>query len=108
MQAPPQNQYRPRRLTAWGVAALAAALFTPVPAIADMARDPVPAAVTPAIQDPATQEFVAAPAAYVRPVVGPANSATPALAQSLISTGMIGIGLAMGGLAIITHRRRQW
>ncbi|MFC7756748.1 hypothetical protein ACFQY4_00470 [Catellatospora bangladeshensis] len=30
------------------------------------------------------------------------------MARSLISTGMIGIGLALGGIVIVTHRRRQW
>ncbi|MDI1464184.1 hypothetical protein QEZ54_24705 [Catellatospora sp. KI3] len=30
------------------------------------------------------------------------------MARSLISTGMIGIGLAVGGIAIVSYRRRQW
>jgi hypothetical protein len=30
------------------------------------------------------------------------------LAGLLISIGMIGVGVAMGGLAVVTHRRRQW
>ncbi len=70
-------------------AALAAALFTPVPATADTSeRAPVKA------PPPAVKTHT------------PMSAGD--LSQSLISTGMIGIGLAMGGLVIVTHRRRQW
>lgn len=89
MDQPPSNQYRPRRLAVACVAAVAAALFTPVPATADV------------ISQAQAPEMVRVSA--VRAFHTPDR-----LAQSLISTGMIGIGLAMGGLVIVTHRRRQW
>ena len=69
-------------------AAVAAALFTPVPATADVIERP---------RD--------------RVIAGTAAAALPApdtLALSHISTGMIGIGLSMGGLVIVAHRRKQW
>lgn len=70
-------------------AAVAAALFTPVPATADVIERP---------RDAAIAGLTAIPALP-----------TPdRLAMSLISTGMIGIGLSMGGLVIVAHRRRQW
>jgi len=78
---------RPRRR--WAAvcgAAVAAAFFTPVPATADV----IPRAA------PDRQAAV------------PSRPDTDTMAQSLISTGMIGIGLAMGGLVIVTHHRRQW
>lgn len=85
----PNRHYRPRRWTAMCGAALAAALFTPLPATADVIDQvrPPPAAHTSTTQPAPRSE---------------------AMAQSLISTGMIGIGLAMGGLVIVAHRRRQW
>ncbi len=70
-------------------AAVAAALFTPVPATADVIDRP-------------RDRAIAGPAAAV------ALPAPDTLALSLISTGMIGIGLSMGGLVIVTHRRKQW
>lgn len=97
MHEPPHHQYRPRRLAALCGAALAAALFTPVPAAGDAGLTASALAAT-----VETTERVAP----VQPAHTPL--ATGALAQSLISTGMIGIGLAMGGLVIVTHRRRQW
>lgn len=89
MDEPPNNtQYRPRRLAVACGAAVAAALFTPVPATADVINAPSPDIV----RTSAVRAFH-----------------TPnALAQSLISTGMIGIGLAMSGLVIVSHRRREW
>ena len=70
-------------------AAVAAALFTPVPATADV------------IERPRDQAMAGTAAA-------PALPSPNTLAMSLISTGMIGIGLSMGGLVIVSHRRRQW
>jgi hypothetical protein len=70
-------------------AAVAAALFTPVPATADV------------IERPRDQ-------AIVGTTTMPALPAPDTLALSLISTGMIGIGLSMGGLVIVAHRRKQW
>ena len=92
MHEPPQHhhQYRQKRLAALCGAALAAAVFTPVPATAD----------------PVGRENAPVPTAVVQQVHTP--MAAGALAHSLISTGMIGIGLSMGGLAIVAHRRRQW
>ncbi|HCT75379.1 MAG TPA: hypothetical protein DGG94_09245 [Micromonosporaceae bacterium] len=86
---PPSNYRKPRRLVALCGAAFAAALFTPVPATADVVEQP---------------QGLAAPVRVSTLHTPP----TEQLAESLISTGMIGIGLAMGGLVIITHRRRQW
>lgn len=89
MDEPPSKQYRQqRRLAAISGAAVAAALFTPVPATAETAPRP----------DAATVAVSTAPVAMP----------TPQLAGLLISSGMIGVGLAMGGLVIVTHRRRQW
>ncbi len=89
MDEPPSKQYRKqRRLAAVCGAAVAAALFTPVPATAETAPTTEPAMVA------------------VSTVHSTASS--PQLAGLLISTGMIGVGLAMGGLVIVTHRRRQW
>ena len=88
MDRPPSNQYRPRKMAAICGAAVAAALFTPVPATADVIERP---------RDKA--------------IVGMTTPALPTpdrLALSLISTGMIGIGLSMGGLVIVAHRRKQW
>jgi hypothetical protein len=91
MDEPPSRQYRPRRLTAICGAALAAALFTPVPATADgIAKADAPTVgVVSTVQS--TQALDA-----------------DTLALSLISTGLIGLGLAMGGLVIVAHRRRQY
>lgn len=89
MDKPTTNQYRPRRLAAACGAAVAAALFTPVPATADV----ISQAQAPEIVRSSTMR---------------ALHTHDRLAQSLISTGMIGIGLALGGLVIVTHRRRQW
>jgi hypothetical protein len=91
MDEPPstsRTQYRPRRLGAICCAAVAAALFTPVPATADVINPPRPQAIarTAAVHTPPPE----------------------ALAQSLISTGMIGIGLSIGGLVIVAYRRRRW
>jgi hypothetical protein len=93
-QAPPTAHYdkrygKHRRLAAICGAAIAAALFTPVPATAE--TNPRPAPATVAVS-----------------TVHPAMPTSPRLAGLLISTGMIGVGLAMGGLVIVTHRRRQW
>jgi hypothetical protein len=70
-------------------AAVAAALFTPVPATADVIERPLNQAI-------------------IGTTTMPALPAPDTLALSLISTGMIGIGLSMGGLVIVAHRRRQW
>jgi hypothetical protein len=70
-------------------AAVAAALFTPVPATADV------------IERPRDQAIAGTATTPVLPK-------PDRLALSLISTGMIGIGLSMGGLVIVAHRRRQW
>lgn len=93
MDEPPSTQYRPRRLTVVCGAALAAALFTPVPATADGtgfagAHAPTVSAATTVQSLPVTD--------------------VDTLALSLISTGMIGLGLAMGGLVIVAHRRRRY
>ncbi|MFC7247396.1 hypothetical protein ACFQO7_33460 [Catellatospora aurea] len=89
--------HRSHRLAALCGAALAAALFTPVPATAGTTE--VRAAT---VADASTRQ--APPPAAVT-----AHSVPPELmARSLISTGMIGIGLALGGIVIVTHRRRQW
>jgi hypothetical protein len=88
MVRPPTIQHRPRKVAAICAAAVVAALFTPVPATADVIERP---------RDQAK--------------VGTATVALPApdtVALLLISTGMIGIGLSMGGLVIVTHRRKQW
>lgn len=94
----PTIPHRPHRLAALCGAALAAAFFTPVPATAGVAQvQPATVAAAPAMQQ--------APS----PVAITHHSVSPDLmARSLISTGMIGIGLAMGGLVIVTYRRRQW
>jgi hypothetical protein len=92
------NQYRKRRLAALSSAAVAAALFTPVPATADIARPFADrTVVVNAAEDVSSQQLAA-------------ESTPPeeTLAQGLISTGLVGIGLAMGGLVIVAHRRRQW
>jgi hypothetical protein len=86
---PPTTNYgKQRRLAVVCGAAVAAAFFTPVPATAGTTPRPAPATVA------------------VSTVHPPAP--TPHLAGLLISTGMIGVGLAMGGLVVVTHRRRQW
>lgn len=91
MDEPPSDHYRSRRLAVWCAAAVGAALFTPVPAIADV------------IERPAAQNTVqAAPARQA------ASPQPDVLADLLISAGMIGIGLSMGGLVIVTHLRRQY
>ncbi len=92
--APPTIEYekrygKQRRLAAVCGAAVAAAFFTPVPATAETNPRPAPAAVAVS-------------------TVHPAMPTPPQLAGLLISTGMIGVGLAMGGLVVVTHRRRQW
>ncbi|HEX6682836.1 MAG TPA: hypothetical protein VF062_08575 [Candidatus Limnocylindrales bacterium] len=71
-------------------AAVAAALFTPVPATAEV------------IERPRMGAVAAAPTAM--PQIAPPDT----LALSLVSTGLIGIGLSMGGLVIVAYRRRQW
>jgi hypothetical protein len=92
--APPTTHYgkrahgKQRRLAVVCGAAVAAAFFTPVPATAETAPRPAPATVA---------------VSTVNPPVP-----TPNLAGLLISTGMIGVGVAMGGLVVVTHRRRQW
>lgn len=70
-------------------AAIAAALFTPVPATAEVIKAPRQQVVSGTITTPAVPQ-------------------PDRLALALISTGMIGIGLAMGGLVIVAHRRKQW
>ncbi|WP_144119857.1 hypothetical protein [Catellatospora sichuanensis] len=90
--------HRPHRLAALCGAALAAAFFTPVPATAGATE--VRAAT---VADASIARQAPLPAAVS------AHSVPPELmARSLISTGMIGIGLALGGIVIVTHRRRQW
>jgi hypothetical protein len=91
MDEPPSTQYRPRRLAAICGAALAAAVFTPMPATAD----DVAKADTPMVG--------AASTVHSLPTLDPDT-----LALSLISTGLIGLGLAMGGLVIVAHRRKQY
>jgi hypothetical protein len=90
--------HRPHRLAALCGAALAAALFTPVPATAGVAEE---AAATAAAAPVAQQ---APPPAAFPEYTEPSEL----MARSLISTGMIGIGLALGGIVIVTYRRRQW
>ncbi len=92
MDEPPSNQYRPRRLTVVCGAALAAALFTPVPATADGTGG-------------ADTQAVSAATTTVQSIP---TSDPDTFALSLISAGMIGLGLAMGGLVIVAHRRRQY
>jgi hypothetical protein len=92
------SQYRKRRLAALCGAAVAAALFTPVPATADIAR-------------PFADRTVAVNVAESAPgqqLTASDSRSAERLAQGLISTGLIGIGLAMGGLVLVAHRRRQW
>jgi hypothetical protein len=89
--------HRSHRLAALCGAALAAALFTPVPATAGTAE--VRAAT---VADASTRQALAPAAATSHSVP------SELMARSLISTGMIGIGLALGGIVIVTHRRRQW
>lgn len=93
------SQYRKRRLAALCSAAVAAALFTPVPATAEMARPFAGRTVmiNAAGNAQSEQQTTAVDAA-----------SSELLAQGLISAGLIGIGLAMGGLVIVGHRRRQW
>ncbi|MBV1853271.1 hypothetical protein [Catellatospora tritici] len=89
------------RLAALCGAALAAALFTPVQATAG-SGEARPAAQYVA-QTP-EHEQASAPAA-----MNTRHNLPPELmARSLISTGMIGIGLAVGGIVIVSYRRRQW
>ncbi|GHJ46625.1 hypothetical protein Cs7R123_39670 [Catellatospora sp. TT07R-123] len=89
------------RLAALCGAALAAALFTPVQATAGSGE-----------ARPAAQYAAQAPAPEQAPA--PAglhtthNLPPELMARSLISTGMIGIGLAVGGIVIVAYRRRQW
>jgi hypothetical protein len=90
MDRPPRNQYRPRKMAVICGAAIAAALFTPVPATADVIHPP-------------WDKSIAGSAATTPPIPRPDT-----LAQSLISIGMIGMGLSMGGLVIVAYRRRQW
>ncbi|WP_166381652.1 hypothetical protein [Catellatospora methionotrophica] len=90
--------HRSHRLAALCGAALAAALFTPVPATAG--TDEVRAAT---VADASSARQAPVPVAVKTHAVPP-----ELLAPSLISTGMIGIGLALGGIVIVTHRRRQW
>ncbi|MEV4413520.1 hypothetical protein [Catellatospora sp. NPDC049609] len=73
-------------------------MFTPVPATAGVTEGrAATAAAAPAAQQ------AAPPAAFVEHTVP-----SELLAKSLISTGMIGIGLALGGIVIVSYRRRQW
>lgn len=90
---PPSYQHRPKRLAAICTAALAAALFTPVPATAEMVE---------VVQRPHTGAVAAPPTAM------PPTAPPDPLALLLVSTGLIGIGLSMGGLVIVAYRRRQW
>lgn len=83
-EPPSSSQYRPRRLAILCGAALAAALFTPVPATAFAA-----------VQPPIASTVATAPAGNV-------------LADALISTGMAGMVLAVGGLLFVAVRRRQY
>lgn len=88
MDEPPSStQIRPRRLAILCGAALAAAVFTPVPATAFAAGQPV--------------ESITIPIAQASPVHN-------ALAEGLISTGMAGLVLAGSGLVYVTVRRRQY
>lgn len=98
MDEPPSTTYRPRRLAAVCGAALAAALFTPIPASTAQADNAAPVRVS-TVQTVSTVHTVAA---------STEADEVDQLAQSLISTGLIGVGLALGGLVIVTHRRRQW
>jgi hypothetical protein len=90
--------YTTRRLAALCGAAIAAAIFTPVPATAD--------AGPPAVE-PTVMMSVPASAQQAQPSADRGRSAD-LIAQSLISTGTIGIGLALSGIVIVSHRRRQW
>ncbi len=90
--------HRPHRLAALCGAALAAALFTPVPATAGATEGTAATAAAAPVAQQAPP-----PAAFPEHTVP-----SELLARSLISTGMIGIGLALGGIVIVTHRRRQW
>jgi hypothetical protein len=139
---------RPRRLAALCGAAIAAALFTPVPATANIGAKQVAPHIAVSAPEPVEADlpivrFAAAPATVPTKSVparavathaistgtAPSTAVAPAtaveassqrtssitsatrsevLAQSLISTGMVGIGLALGGIVIVTYRRRQW
>jgi hypothetical protein len=90
--------HRPHRLAALCSAALAAALFTPVPATAGVSE--VRSATT--ADAPSTRQAPTPAAAAAHSVP------SELMARSLISTGMIGIGLALGGIVIVSYRRRQW
>ncbi len=86
-EPPSSSQIRPRRLAILCGAALAAAVFTPVPATAFAAGSPT--------------HSIAAPIAQAAPARNP-------LAEALISTGMAGLVFAGGGLVYVTVRRRQY
>jgi len=91
MDEPPSTtQNRPGRLAILCGAALAAAVFTPVPATAFAAMQPLP----------------------YRPIASTMHTAeAPApnvAAEALISIGMAGLGLASGGVLLVAVRRRQY
>lgn len=91
-------------------AVVAAALFTPVPAIADVAPQVshlLRRSAHAAAQTTAQPAEVSLAAATTPLVTGPRQS-TPDLALSLISAGTIGLGLSLGGLVLVTARRRQY
>jgi hypothetical protein len=88
-ERPTTNDYRSGRLAILCGAALAAAVFTPVPAKAIAAMQPGRPAVTAMSTVHTTR-------------------AGSFLAEALISTGMAGLGLAAGGLVIVAVRRRRY
>lgn len=90
-------------------AVVAAALFTPVPAIADVA--PQASALlrraAHAADSAPVNVAVSAPLKTTDTAASPRQS-TPDLALSLISMGTMGLGLSLGGLVLVTARRRQY
>lgn len=92
-EPPSSSQIRPRRLAILCGAALAAAVFTPVPATAFAAVEPLKPAAP-----------ISAPITATVPNPPTSNM----LAGALISIGMVGLGLAAGGLVIVAVRRRQY
>jgi hypothetical protein len=97
MDEPPSSstQYRPRRLAIICGAALAAAVFTPIPVKAFAAAQPLRLAMS-TVSTIWTTSTVHT------------GSAGNALAVALISTGMVGLGLAASGLVIVAMRRRRY
>jgi hypothetical protein len=96
-ERPSSSHDRPRRLAILCGAALAAAFFTPVPATAFAAVQPLqPLRPGPMVSNVHTVAHTTS------------EPAGNALAATLIAAGMTGIALAAGGLVIVAVRRRQY